>query len=211
MEAPAPQDKDDDIILGLLDQKEQALVDLQLMYGPALLAALEHFKPPLTEDDIEEVFAAAMLKVWNRISTFDEKKGSFRGWVFRIASNTAIDRIRKLSSDQSTPMDPQELQTEFGAEDFEEETARPPATGERAKHIAMVQDAIKALSPSEREIVLADANYPGGTVPLDLLSEWLKKPKGSLKVYRSRARAKLRTYLERKGVKPPTARSEEKK
>ena len=40
------------------------------------------------------VFQKALVKFWEKISTYDTRKGSLRGWWIRIARNTAIDHIR---------------------------------------------------------------------------------------------------------------------
>lgn len=45
----------------------------------------------LAEEALQEVF----IKIWCGKGVYDESKGKFTSWLFRMAQNTAIDLIRK--------------------------------------------------------------------------------------------------------------------
>ncbi len=49
------------------------------------------FDQQLAEDITSQVF----LKVMNKISTFNESKGTFQAWLYQIARNLLIDEYRK--------------------------------------------------------------------------------------------------------------------
>ena len=46
---------------------------------------------PLAEDVLQETF----WRVWQSASTYQSERGSFTGWLFRIARNLAIDAFRR--------------------------------------------------------------------------------------------------------------------
>ena len=50
--------------------------------------------PELAEDLVQET----MIKVWTKAGMYDPAKGTVLAWVFTIARNLRIDRIRKESS-----------------------------------------------------------------------------------------------------------------
>jgi RNA polymerase sigma factor (sigma-70 family) len=53
---------------------------------------LKMVSDPLTAEElVDDVF----IKVFNAMHTFDEKKASFKTWVYNIASNASIDYLRK--------------------------------------------------------------------------------------------------------------------
>ena len=47
--------------------------------------------------EAEEAVQDTLLKAWQRLSTF-EARGSFPGWLYRIATNICIDRLRGRSA-----------------------------------------------------------------------------------------------------------------
>ncbi len=53
----------------------------------------------LAEDFTETVF----LKVWESLSSFDERRISFKGWLFRVAHNLLVDYYRTRK--ESEPLD----------------------------------------------------------------------------------------------------------
>src|SRR5262245_12537117 len=47
--------------------------------------------PGLAEEAVQEV----MVKVWRNAESFDAERGSFRSWVYQIATNVVIDLHRR--------------------------------------------------------------------------------------------------------------------
>ena len=45
----------------------------------------------LAEEAVQEV----MVRVWRHAESFDEERGSFRSWVYQIATNVVIDLHRR--------------------------------------------------------------------------------------------------------------------
>lgn len=71
-----------------------AFSELYDNYSPALFGVVSKI---LKEDgDAEDVLQDAFVKIWKKINTFDESKGTIFTWMLNIARNTAIDKYRKL-------------------------------------------------------------------------------------------------------------------
>ncbi|MFT8243062.1 sigma-70 family RNA polymerase sigma factor [Roseomonas sp. BN140053] len=58
-----------------------------------------------TAAEAEEVAQDAMLRAWENAARFDPARASFGTWVFRIASNLAIDRVRSRGSRPAAPLE----------------------------------------------------------------------------------------------------------
>ena len=48
-----------------------------------------------TENQAEEVIQEVMLAVWTKASSYDKKKSSTSTWIYTIARNKRIDKLRK--------------------------------------------------------------------------------------------------------------------
>src|SRR5438309_11483927 len=54
--------------------------------------------------DAEDVVQDALLSAWRSLSSFEGS--SFRAWIFRIATNRALDRLRSRRRHPELPLDP---------------------------------------------------------------------------------------------------------
>ena len=54
--------------------------------------------PELAEDLVQET----MISVWRKAGLYDPAKGSALTWIFTIARNLRIDKLRKQSSDRKS-------------------------------------------------------------------------------------------------------------
>ncbi len=75
------------------------------LYGYLLRAAHD---PALADD----VFQEAWMKVIERVDGFDPARGSFRAWIYRIASNALIDRARYDTVRRGAELDAPVAETE---------------------------------------------------------------------------------------------------
>ena len=50
--------------------------------------------PGLAEEVVQEV----MVRVWRNAASFDDSRGSFRSWLYQIATNVVIDMHRRRDS-----------------------------------------------------------------------------------------------------------------
>lgn len=70
-----------------------AFIGLFEFYAPRIKAQAMRFG--LNADAAEDVVQDAMLSVWRRAAQFDAVRGSASAWVFGIAANARIDRMRR--------------------------------------------------------------------------------------------------------------------
>ena len=74
----------------------------------AIAPRLKSFLRNQIRDDgeIEVILQETMLKVWRRAETFDRSKSSAVTWIYTVARNVKIDRLRKMSRPEPDPNDP---------------------------------------------------------------------------------------------------------
>lgn len=81
----------------------------------AFAELFEHFAPRLKSylmrlgtDDMaaEEVVQEAMVMVWRKADSFDRRQASASTWIFTIARNKRIDRLRRERRPELDPNDP---------------------------------------------------------------------------------------------------------
>ena len=103
----------------------------------------------------EDVTALAFERAYRRRSSFDEGRGSARGWLFGIARNAALDELRRRR--RAAPL--------IG--DLEDElAAAPEEEAELAVRRSTVRAALAALPPRERELVAL--KFHGGLTNAEL-------------------------------------------
>jgi RNA polymerase sigma-70 factor, ECF subfamily len=97
------------------------------------------------EQDAEDVVQEAFLKAYSNFSRFDSR-ASFATWIHRIASNCAIDLLRRKSRRMGWG-------GSDGALDAEDLASRTPGPDSRAQGVEterQIAEALDALSPNER-------------------------------------------------------------
>jgi RNA polymerase sigma factor (sigma-70 family) len=86
---------DEEIIVLYKNGEEEAFKILIARYT----APLYNFTARLAnKNDASDIVQEIFIKVWKNIRHFDEKKASFRTWIFTIAKNTTTDFFRKSGS-----------------------------------------------------------------------------------------------------------------
>src|SRR3989449_8949003 len=102
--------------------------------------------------DAEDVVQDALLAAWRSLTSFEGS--SFRAWIFRIATNRALDRLRSRKRHPELPLDPP-------ADDAEITWAEPAAPGPDLVQIvgdrealAAVEAALATLPVDQRTVLL---------------------------------------------------------
>lgn len=81
-----------EIIQGCVKHKKAAQKLLYDKYGPKLMGVC--FRYTNNREDAEEVFHDSMMKVYDKISSFNQNS-SLTTWIIRVGVNTALDFLRK--------------------------------------------------------------------------------------------------------------------
>lgn len=71
----------------------QALTELYDRYRSRIYGYLRRaLRDPATAED---VFQEVWIKVMNGIDRYEPRRSTFRAWLFRVAANAAVDRVRR--------------------------------------------------------------------------------------------------------------------
>lgn len=136
--------------------------------------------PELAEDLVQE----AMIAVWMKAGLYDPAKGSVTTWVFTIARNLRIDRIRR---DVHMPT------TELG--DYDEPSDAPGSEEllGRKQEDGLVSKALKNIPEEQREVLLLSFVED---LPQSEIATKLAIPLGTVKSRMRLAYGHLRRVLE---------------
>lgn len=134
----------DDLILQVARQRDrQAFVTLFDYFAPRIKGYL--MKGGITEPEAEELAQDTMLQLWQKAEQFDPYRASASTWIYTIARNRKIDRLRK---NKFTMIDLDHL-AESGQE-IAAESRENPFSGQLAERLTA---AIGALPEEQAELV----------------------------------------------------------
>ena len=93
-------------LIGLVAEKRDraAFIEVYEYFAPRVKSFLlgQGVTPAAADDVLQEV----MLAVWNKAKLFDPKKAAPSTWIFAIARNKRIDRIRRETKPELDPEEP---------------------------------------------------------------------------------------------------------
>ncbi|MBL8588045.1 MAG: sigma-70 family RNA polymerase sigma factor [Methylobacteriaceae bacterium] len=157
----------------------QAFAELFAWYAPRVKAQAMRFG--LSADAAEDVAQETMLSLWRRAGQFDRARGGASAWVFTIAVNARIDRLRRDQRlAKSAPLDGAALDIAAAAGD--------EAGLDGARLARLLAD----LPPDQRKVVHL-AFYGGATQ--SEIADALGAPLGTVKSRLRLALQKLRAAL----------------
>lgn len=160
----------------------------------AFARLFDHFAPRLKSfmmrkgtaaDMAEDLVQEAMIAVWTKCGLYAPQKGSVATWVFTIARNLRIDRLRR---ENAVPI------SELGDRD---ETSEEPGSDEivnRAAEDRLVSRALTKIPSEQREVLIL--SYVED-VPQSEIARRLELPLGTVKSRMRLAYRRLRQELER--------------
>lgn len=135
-------------------------------------------------EDARDITQSVFLKVFRGLATFDTRRRFF-SWIYRIAVNESIDRLRGRR--QSGPLD---LTTEDTGDTPHEAT-------ERRENADLVQAALLELSNNDRQVLVLRHWLDRSHVEI---GEALGIPERTVKSRLFEARQRLGRILRRRGV-----------
>lgn len=176
---------DSEIIARLLDDDQSVLAtvlsDVVPRHWPLLSA---RFRDSLSIEDLEDVVAKSLAKVWNGRHTFDFSRGDFSGWFYVILRNSALDLLRRRAPKVEEYLEVEQL------------------LGSPARSDAELRDAlakvVATLSEREQNVVLPLFERSG--VSIAELSDQLSISRGAVRQLRFRALRKLNIGLAEVGL-----------
>lgn len=80
----------------LQERNEKAISLLYEHYGDTLYGVA--YKVLRDEDLAQDVLQESFVKIWKKSDSYDASKAKLFTWLFRITRNTAIDKLRSIST-----------------------------------------------------------------------------------------------------------------
>jgi RNA polymerase sigma-70 factor, ECF subfamily len=104
-----------------------------------------------TTSDAEDIVQDALFSAWRSIASFQGL--SFRAWLFRIATNRALDQLRSRKRRPELPLDPPDDDDVSWAEPVAPGPDLTQIAGDR-EALAAVESALEALPAEQRTALL---------------------------------------------------------
>jgi len=104
-----------------------------------------------TPQEAEDVVQDSLFSAWRSISAL--QGGSFRAWLFRIATNRSIDLIRVRRRRGELPLEPDEGE-EVGWAEPVAPGPDPPEMASRSEAVAAVEEALRDVPAEQRAALL---------------------------------------------------------
>ncbi len=145
-------------------------------------------------DDASDMTQEVMIKLFRNINSFGGNS-KFSTWVYRVATNTCLDELKKLRRHSAYSIN-SEIDTGEGEflYEVEDTSPTPDLEVERGELSDMVAKAITALNPEHRAIItlrdIQEFSY-------EEIANILNISEGTVKSRISRARMQLKKILER--------------
>ena len=146
----------------------------------------------VAEDVTQEVF----VKAWMALSRYDPRR-RFASWLFKIASNAAIDQLRRKKL-PTTPIETSDADQSSILDRIEDERSESPDTLVKRRELsAALEAAVAALRPEYRLVVLLRFREE---LPYKDIAEATGMPLGTVKTNLRRARREIEERLRKDGV-----------
>ena len=145
MKIDGPSDMD--LIISFSRGDENAFRELYNRYKKLLYGYLNNMIPG-NPCEADEVFAETWTKVIEKLPKYRDD-GKFSAWLFRMAHNIFIDRLRRNKPEKFIQID-----AEDSPDIPDERPASPVQDAENADLKKMIDAALASLPPEQREVFL---------------------------------------------------------
>jgi RNA polymerase sigma-70 factor (ECF subfamily) len=133
---------DEALVARLVRRDEDALRVLHARYASLVFTVAARI---VDASAAEEVVQDVFLTVWRRADTFNELRGSFKGWILQMTRNRALNELRYRRARPTAGGGDEALA------DIADETATPDEAQWAAHRRAVLQKAIDALPAGEKQ------------------------------------------------------------
>lgn len=164
--------KDGDLARRLKARDPRAMSDLYDRYGRLAYSLIYRVvrDGAAAEDLVQETF----LRVWNRVQSFDEQRGSLGPWVLAVARNRAIDYLRSTEGRMAaSALELDRLERPAAFSSFDDRAL----TIDRARAL---KAAFEKLSPTQKQVIEL-AYYEG--LSQSEMAERIEQPLGTVKTW----------------------------
>lgn len=101
-------------------------------------------------EDAREIAQTTWVKAWQRLDSY-RRDSKFFTWIYRIAVNTAMDHMRKVSRQREVPLEDEEGREAMPAPEWSGSlVARPDHAAEQDEVRRVFNEALADLSPEHR-------------------------------------------------------------
>ena len=178
---------DEECIVQIIAGEPRALEILYDRYAAAVMGLAYRIiqDAAMAEDVVQETF----WRVWKNAARFREERGSFTSWMFTIARNVCLDRLRRLKANPTTGLNVDER---FALEEHEALLINTAETAFREIKHQKVRAAMLMLPPEQVEVIEM-AFFQG--LSRQEISKKLETPLGTIHTRARLALQKLRALL----------------
>jgi RNA polymerase sigma-70 factor, ECF subfamily len=124
------------------DRDPQAFQELFRLYGPRIKAMMMRQGADATA--AEDIAQEALFAVWRKAHLFAAQKGGVATWIYTIARNLRIDRLRRQASSQELPEEMIDIASD---DDLPDEALNRSQERERIRKV------LETLPPEQYEVV----------------------------------------------------------
>ena len=178
-----PEESDEHLLARIGAGDRDAFSAIFARYAPRVKAYLIRLGAAAAA--AEDLAQDAMVSVWRRAASYDSAKAKASTWVFVIARNSWIDRLRREKVELAYRLD-------NPPEPFSDDEA-PDDAAERANEAERIASALATLTEEQREVVRLSFFEDR---PHSEIAERLALPLGTVKSRLRLALVKLRAHWE---------------
>ncbi len=166
------------IIKEIINGNAQAYAALVDRYHTGLIIHCESLVND--RDDAEDIAQEAFIKAYNNLSKFDNTQSRFSTWLYKIATNLAIDHLRKQKR-------------QIQVEDVEALAQTTEPAFIKNEECAAVRQAVSKLTPPEYKEVIEAYFWHG--LSYEQIAAKMNKPTSTIGTYIRRAKLQLKGEL----------------
>ncbi|REJ75000.1 MAG: hypothetical protein DWQ36_00260 [Acidobacteria bacterium] len=187
------QRTDEELVQAILDGDEESFRDLVLRYQNRVVNYLNRMLRDL--DEAQELAQEVFVRVYRALDRFDPSY-RFSTWLFRVAQNAAIDRIRKRRLVMVSLNRPETGSSEGGEWEFPSDCPTPYGELRNLERGGAIRRAVAELKGEYRELI--ELRH-FGELSYEEIAELKEMPLGTVKnkLFRGRQmlKGKLADYL----------------
>ena len=183
------QKSDEELVEAVLAGDEDCYRDLVLRYQSRVVNYL--YRIVYNVEEAQDLAQEVFLRVYRALDRFDPKY-RFSTWLFRVAQNAAIDRIRKRRLKVVSIHRPETGDSEGGDWDFASRDMGPYGELRNRERASAILEAIEGLREEYRELIVL---RHFGELSYDEIAELKGMPLGTVKNKLFRGRQMLKEKL----------------